>query len=442
MFSSRDLRRLLIPLIIEQLLTALIGMVDTMMVANVGSAAVSAVSLVDSINALMQMFFVALATGGTIICSQYTGRGQREGARMAAGQLLMMVWAVSLVLAAVCGLARGPLLRLIYGSVEQSVMDASMIYFLITALSYPFLAVFSASAALFRSVGNSRLPMLVSLGANIVNAAGNALLIFGLKMGVAGAALATLLSRLLSAVVLRLWLMYRGGEIAVGPIFRLRPQRGEMLRIMRIGIPTGVESCMFQFGKLVIQSTVSTLGTTVLAANALTSTLEYATSLPAMAVGTGMLTVIAQCMGAGRPDEARRYTKKLMLISEAALVAANLLVFVGVGPITRLAGLEPEAAALTKRLTYIICIVKLIPWTFAFTLQSTLKASGDVNFTMLASALSMWLCRVVVTVVLVRVVGIGVMGVWIGMFTDWYLRGAVMLTRYLRGKWMNKEVLD
>ncbi|MBQ3127397.1 MAG: MATE family efflux transporter, partial [Clostridia bacterium] len=378
MFTNRDLRKLLIPLIIEQVLTSLMGIADTMMVSNVGSAAVSGVSLVDSINKLVMFLFAAMATGGTIVCSQYLGRRDKANSDRAARQVLLSTFMLSLIVMAVCLIFRKGLLRLIFGSVEADVMAAAEIYFLITAFSYPFSALFNASAALYRAAGNSRLPMLVSVGSNVLNVIGNALLLFVFGLGAAGVAIATTVSMAVAAVVMMVLLRRPAQAVDVGRLSAIRPDMRMIWLVMRIGLPSGVENAMFQLGKLAVQSTVSTLGTTAIAANAIVAVLEYLTSVPSLAIGIGLTTVAGQCIGAGRLDEAKHNIKKLTLWSCIALFLTNWLIFFLLRPISAISGLEADAAALTYDVMLVISIVKPFLWALAFVPTNGMRAAGDV----------------------------------------------------------------
>ena len=433
---------LLIPLIIEQLFTALMGTADTMMVARVGDAAVSGVSLVDSINNLELMMMTALATGGTITCAQYLGAQDGEGANRAARQVLLSVTVISLLCCGVCVGLRSAILRLVFGSVEQDVMDAAKIYFLITALSYPFMGVYDASAALYRATGNSKLPMIVSAVGNLLNIAGNAVFMFVFRWGVMGAALSTMLSRALQCVAI-LWFHHRPGQVIVlNHYASIRPDFGLIRTILRIGIPTGVENGMFQFGKLVIQSTVATLPTSEIAAQAVVNTLEYFTSMPSMAVGLGLVTVAGQCMGAGRPKEARRYSLEFTGISELLVLGTGVLIFLSVDTVSRLSGLSSDSAQIVHRMMVLITLVKPFIWPLAFTLPNGMRAAGDVKYSMIVSAASMWVFRVALCMILIRGFGFGVLGVWIAMFVDWFDRDIWYVARFLGGKWMNQKVLS
>ena len=441
LYSNTDLRKLLIPIIIEQLLSSLMGTVDTMMVSNVGSAAISAVSLVDSINILVIQALSALAAGGAILCSQYIGSEKRDGAIRSAQQVLFVMTVLSVALSAGCLIFRVPLLRVIFGAVEADVMKNSQVYFLFTLLSFPFIGLYDAGASILRAQNNSRSPMVISVISNFMNIGGNAILIFGFHMGVEGAAISTLISRIFCAVVVLWKLRDESKPIFVKQYLSIRPDFGLIKKILFIGIPSGIENSMFQFGKLAIQSTVSTLGTVAIAAQAMTNILENLNGVAAIGVGIGLMTVVGQCLGAGRKDEAIYYIKKLCWLSEVVIVASCLLVFVLTKPITILGGMEKESADMCIHMTMWITIVKPLVWIMAFIPGYGMRAAGDVKFSMLTSCTTMWLCRFCLSVFMIRIVGVGAMGVWIGMFSDWTLRGIIFSWRFHSRKWLKHQVI-
>ncbi len=441
LFSDHDLRVLLIPLMIEQLLNAMMGTVDTIMVSNVGSAAISAVSLVDSINVLVLQVFAALAAGGTIVCAQYLGKKEPEECNRAAHQVFLTMFMISMILMIVCLVFRHSLLSLIFGKVEQDVMDASQIYFLVTVLSYPFIAMFNANASFFRAEENSRLPMMISVICNFINIGGNALFIFGLHMGVFGAALSTLISRIIMSVVMLGFQRRDKQVIVIRDYFRIRPDLALIAVILSVGIPSGIENGMFQFGKLAIQSTVSTLGTVAIAAQAMTIILENLNGISAIGIGIGLMTVVGHCIGAGKKDQAIYYVKKLTRIGEVVVLAGCLLVFALTRPVTRIAGMEPASADMCFFMMSWITLVKPIVWTVAFIPAYGLRAAGDVKFTMAISTVSMWVFRVALCIFLCRVMGFGPIAVWIGMFTDWTVRMFVFGFRFRSRKWLSHHLI-
>lgn len=441
LFDNKSLRALLVPLVIEQVLTGLMGVADTLMVSSVGEAAISGVSLVDAVNLLVVYFLSALASGGTIVCSQYIGREDPKNTGKAAHQVMLAAIVISAALTAALALLRRPLLRLIFGSVEQDVMDAAVTYMLITVLSYPFLALYTTSAALFRAAGDSRRPMIVAALADAMNIAGNAVLIFGCGLGVAGAAIATLASRVFSAAVMLVYQHKTEHPISLKGIRDMEPDMVMIRRILRIGLPNAIENGMFQLGRLAVQSTVSVLGTTAIAAQALALTLETFGSMPAQAVGTGLLTVAGQCIGRGRTDEARRYIKRFTRISTGMVLCTGVIICSAVPFVVRFTALSAEGAALTCRIIWVTSAIKLLTWPVAFTLPNGLRAAGDVSYAMWVSTISMWVFRVGLSWYLCRCTPVGLWGVWIGWCTDWLVRSLCFGFRFRGDRWLRHSVL-
>ena len=418
MFSNQMIAAILVPVILEQLLNSVMGTADTMMVSNVGSAAISAVSLVDSINVLVIQAFSALAAGGAIICAQYIGQKNKERANESARQVLFIITAISIVVSLICLIFQKPLLRVIFGSVEAEVMRASEIYFFYTALSFPFIAAYDAAASIFRAQDNTKGPMIISM-----------------------ISIATLVSRIFCAVVVLIQLRKDRQPIVVRDYMKIRPNWSMIRRILGIGIPSGVENSMFQLGKLAIQSTVSTLGTTAIAAQAMTIILENLNGIAAMGIGIGLMTIVGQCIGAGEKEQAVYYIKKLAVLSEFVVIVCCLLIWALTKPITMIAGMEPASADMCFYMMTVITIVKPIIWVPAFIPPYGLRAAGDVKFSMILSTCSMWIFRVSLCIYLCRVQGFGPIAVWIGMFTDWTVRGIIFTIRFHRRKWLDHKVV-
>lgn len=437
LFDNKTLFWLIMPIVLEQFFNSLMGMADTMMVTTVGSVAISAVALVDSVNNLVIQIFSAMAAGAVIVCSQYIGSGNKKESNRAAGQVVLMVLVISLAITIFGILGGERLLRLIFGTVEESVMENALIYFIITAISYPFLALFSAGAAFYRASGNSKFPTNVSVISNVINIIGNAVFIYGFKWGVAGAAAATLLSRVFSTTVIYYCLRKPKQTIVVKDYLKIRPDMALILTIMSIGIPAGIENGMFQFGKIAIQSTVSTMGTTVMSAQAMTNIFEMANGLFANGVGIGLMTVVGQCIGANRIEEAKYYIVKLMGVAWVGVLISCLIIFAVTKPITWISRMEPEAAVLCFEMITAITIVKPLVWVGAFGLPYGLRAAGDVKFPMIVSISSMWGCRVMLCNFLVNAFHFGLIAIWLGMFADWTIRAAIFSMRFLSGKWIH-----
>ena len=307
LFDNKKLAALLIPLAVDQLLNSFMGTVDTLVVSNLGSAAISAVSLVDSINILIVQAFFALASGGTVVCSHYLGCGKKEHAQEAARQLVFITFVLSAVIAGMCLLFNGPMLALIFGKVESAVMVNAKKYFFFSAISYPFIALYDDGSCILRAQENSRLPMLISVISNILNIILNLLFVWVFHWGVAGSATATMLARMFSMVTVLVKLRNPQLEIQLRKYFTIRPDWDEIKRILRIGVPSGVENSMFQFGKLAIQSTVSLMGTAAIAAQGMASIIENLNGIMGIGIGIGLMTVVGETLGAGRKEEAVYY---------------------------------------------------------------------------------------------------------------------------------------
>ncbi len=429
MFTRKDLVKLLLPLIVEQLLAVLVGMADVVMVAAVGETAVSGVSLVDSISILIIQMLAALATGGSVVCAQYIGKKQPENACEAAGQLILITTMVSAVIAVVALLGNRHLLSMIFGKVEDSVMENAQIYFWLSALSYPFLAVYNSCAALYRAMGNSKVSMYASLVMNAINIAGNAICVFGLHMGVEGVGIPTLVSRAFAAILMLFLIQRPQNVIRIRNLQELR-FNGRMIEdILKVGVPNGMENTMFQFGKLFLQSLVSSLGTVAIASYAVASNLVTFEYLVGNAIGLGIITIVGQCVGAGEWEQAKQYTKKLVLVNYAALVVICSLMILFRNQVVGIYNLSPEATRTSAEMLFAHSLAMVV-WPLAFTIPYSLRASFDAPFTMYVSVASMWIFRIASAYFFVKVLNLGVMGVWYGMYIDWVFRGLLFVNRF------------
>lgn len=429
MFTRKDLVKLLLPLIVEQLLAVLVGMADVVMVAAVGETAVSGVSLVDSISILIIQMLAALATGGSVVCAQYIGKKQPENACEAAGQLILITTMVSAVIAVVALLGNRHLLSMIFGKVEDSVMENAQIYFWLSALSYPFLAVYNSCAALYRAMGNSKVSMYASLVMNAINIAGNAICVFGLHMGVEGVGIPTLVSRAFAAILMLFLIQRPQNVIRIRNLQELR-FNGRMIKdILKVGVPNGMENTMFQFGKLFLQSLVSSLGTVAIASYAVASNLVTFEYLVGNAIGLGIITIVGQCVGAGEWEQAKQYTKKLVLVNYAALVVICSLMILFRNQVVGIYNLSPEATRTSAEMLFAHSLAMVV-WPLAFTIPYSLRASFDAPFTMYVSVASMWIFRIASAYFFVKVLNLGVMGVWYGMYIDWVFRGLLFVNRF------------
>ena len=434
LFSGNDLKKLIIPLVFEQTLAITVGMADTMMVASAGEAAVSGVSLVDMINMLIFSVLSALATGGAVVTSQFIGAKQREQACRSAKQLLYTAVAGGMVFMVVVLLAREPLLRLFFGSIEADVMENALIYMVISALSFPFLAVYNACAALFRSMGNAQITLKVSILMNVMNIVGNAVCIFGLNMGVAGVAIPSLVSRAVAGIILYVLLKNPDNLVYfVKETFQI--QWDMVQRILYIGIPSGIENGLFQLGRVLVVSIISGFGTIQIAANGVANNLDAMGCIAGQAMSLAMITVIGQCVGAQDEKQIRHYAKKLLLITYVMTAAICSAILLGLNPILSLYGLSSE----TTRLAWILVMIHdgfaMLLWPIAFVLPNMLRACNDVRFTMVVSIFSMFAFRIGFSYVFGIRMEMGAIGVWIAMVMDWIFRASLFVWRYRSGYW-------
>lgn len=435
MFTRKDLIRLIIPLIIEQFLAVTVGIVDGMMVARVGEAAVSGVSLVDSINILLIGLFGAMATGGAVVSAQLLGKKDHKKASQAGEQLIVTTLLLSLIIMALALVGREYVLQLIFGKVESDVMANALIYMYYSALSYPFIAVYNACAALFRSMGNSKTSMITSLIMNVINIVGNAILIFGFNMGVAGAAIATLISRFVAAIIMFLLLLNKTRPIHIESILGFRFNFVMIRRILKIGIPNGLENSVFQVGKILVQGIIAGLGTATITANAIAGNVGGLGVLPGSAVGLALITVVGQCIGAEDYAAVKRYTYKLLKAAYLVMGVINVIIIFLIPFILKLYGISEEPARIATELIIYHCVLASLIWPTSFALPNALRAASDVKFTMWVSLVSMWVWRIGFSYVLAIFFDLGVFGIWIAMTIDWLCRSICFVVRFHKEKY-------
>ncbi|MDD7013798.1 MAG: MATE family efflux transporter [Spirochaetales bacterium] len=451
-FSNKDLWLLIWPLLVEQLLQITLGIADIFMVSSVGKAAVSGVSLVDQINILLTQIFAALGTGGAVVCAQYIGAGNEKMAEESAKHIIIIVFSIALFFLFTGLIFYRQILEMIFGGVEADVMKSSERYFFITLFALPGIALYSAAASLFRVQGNSRISMITALLVNVLNIGGNFILIYKMHCGVEGVAIPTFISRTSAAIVL-LYFLYKGKSfkgkksISIKGISKIDFQWHLTGKILKIGIPNGIENSTFQIGKIIVMSLVATYGTNAVAANAAANTLCSLEVFPAASVGLGMLTVVGQCMGAGEIEQAGYYTKKLMAIAFASMMILNIPFLFMAHKAMELFNMEHEVTEIGYIITFCHGFFALFIWPLSFTLPNALRAAGDATFTMIVSMISMWTVRVGLAY-LFKYTGTfglmekmhwslsyGVISVWLAMFIDWAVRSTFFIARFARGKW-------
>ncbi len=435
MFQKKDLIKLIIPLVVEQFLSVTVGLANTIMIAVRGQEAVSAISLVETISILLIGLFSALGTGGAVVAAQYIGHKELKNAKIAANQLVLVVTFLSLLILVISLVGNHAILKLIYRNVDPLIMENSRSYFYFSAVSYPFIALYNAGAALFRAMGNSKISMKVSLCMNGINIAGNVIFIFGFGMGVAGPGISTLISRAVAAITVIYLLRNENNVISIDRKLRLGYHPKMIGRILKIGIPNGLENSMFQFGKILVLSLVAEFGTVGITANAVGNSVANFNCIPGSAIGLAMITVVGQCVGAGDLEQAKKNIWKLIKYACLTMLILNVIMILIMPQLVGLFKVEEDTYALAYQLLTYHCVCCIIIWPLSFTLPNALRAANDVKFTMTVSIFSMWVFRIVLSFVLARNLGLGVFGVWIAMTIDWVFRAILFVGRLVSGGW-------
>lgn len=441
LFDNKALAALIIPLVIEQLLAVLVGMADSIMIASVGEAAVSGVSLVDQVMILLINIFSALATGGAVVAGQYLGQKRQRDACKSCTQLVWFVTIIAVAVAILLYALKNIILNNVFGDISAEVRGHANTYYMIVTASIPFIAMYNAGAAVFRAMGNSKVSMKASIVMNVINVCGNAILIYGFHRGTEGVAIPTLVSRMVAALMIIVLLCNQELLLHLEHTWKYRFDWKMIGRILTIGVPNGLESSMFQLGKLIILSLVSTFGTYAIAANAVGNAVATFQVLPGLAISLAVTTVVARCVGAGDYEQVKYYTKKLLAITYVGLVITNAIIIAALPLIIKAYHLSSITAGETRKILIFHATCAILIWPISFVLPATFRASGDVKVCMIISIVSMWLCRIVCSYVIGGYFGWGVFGVWVAMVIDWVFRSICFVTRYFSGKWKKNALV-
>ena len=437
LFSKKDLRKLIIPLILEQTLAITVGMADTMMISSAGEAAVSGVSLVDMFNNLIISVLAALATGGAVVTSQCIGAGRREEACRSARQLVFTEAAITIGISVLVLLFHRQILGLFFGQIEADVMQNAIIYLIISVFSFPLLAVYDSCAALYRSMGNAQITLKISLLMNVINVVGNAIGVYVLKLGVAGVAIPSLVSRGVAGGVL-FTLLHNPDNLVFLTREKFKVDATIVKRILFIGIPSGIENGIFQLGRVLVVSIIAAFGTSQIAANGVANSLDSMGCIVGQAMSLAMITVIGRCVGAGEEGQVRYYTKKLLGETYFYTAVINSIILLLLPWILQIYGLGEE----TTRLSYILVMIHdgmaIFLWPASFVLPNMLRACNDVKYTMVVSIFSMITFRIGFSYVFGVHMGWMAVGVWAAMVIDWVFRVLCFVGRYLAGTWRKK----
>ena len=441
LFDNKYLYALIMPLVIEVMLSVAVGMADTMMVAQAGEAAVSGVSVINNIQNLLVFLLSAFGTGGAVVASQLIGKGDKDKAVHSAKQLMNISILFSSMISVLFFVARYPAVRIIFGSLEKSVFDSAIIYFVPILVSMPFLAVQTSGNALLRSMGKSRVTMLVSILVNIINVVGNAIFLFSFNLGALGVGIATMISRIVGAVTTFVLLLDKRALIYID-----RPLKPEfdikmIALILRIALPSGIENCIFHIGKILVASLIASLGTSAIAADAVLNNIGTFNNITGSAIGMAAVTIIGQCVGSGEYEQVKYYARKLIVLSMATMAVMTVILYISCPALVGIYNLSIESSELALSVTRLCLIQGIIFWPLSFVMPNILRATGDAKYTMGVSIVSMWSFRVLLSWLFAETLNMGLPGVYWGMYADWYCRSALYAIRFKSEKWKAKRVV-
>ena len=441
LYSNRALLYLFIPLLVEYALEFFVGLADSIMVASLGEAAISGVSLVDFLMQLLIFSFSALATGGAVVAGQYLGDRQIDKARNSATQLVWFSTILSIILMIVVVLLRQILIGVLFGQIEADVWNNADMYLYIVALSIPFIAIYNAGAAIFRTTNDTTLPMKIMLVCDVLNILGNAYCIYFLGWDVRGVAIPTVISRVVAAIAVMYFAVDEDYKLHIKRTFRHRFDTKILKKVLQVGIPYGIENGLFQLGRVLVLSLVSTFGTMAIAANSVGYSIGIFSVLPGFAVNLGLTAVISNCVGANDYDQARYYNKKCLILVFISHIIINLIIFAILPMVLGIYNLSAETARMTTEMVIWHGIFAIVIWPLSFTIPATFRGAGDSKSVMYISLAVMFTCRIALSYVIADWMGIGVFGTWIAMFIDWYVRAGIYIYRYFSNKWTEYRVV-
>ncbi|MBO6123977.1 MAG: MATE family efflux transporter [Methanobrevibacter sp.] len=441
LYSNKALLYLFIPLLVEYALEFFVGLADSIMVASLGEAAISGVSLVDFLMQLLIFSFSALATGGAVVAGQYLGDKQLDKAQNSATQLVWFSTILSTVLMILVVILRQVLIGVLFGQIEADVWHNADMYLYIVALSIPFIAIYNAGAAIFRTTNDAMLPMKIMLVCDVLNILGNAYCIYFLGWDVRGVAIPTVIFRVVAALAVLYFVVDKDYKLHIKRTLRHRFDTKILKKVLRVGIPYGIENGLFQLGRVLVLSLVSTFGTMAIAANSVGYAIGIFSVLPGFAINLGLTAVISNCVGADDYEQARYYNKKCLILVFISHIIINVVIFAILPLVLGIYNLSAETARMTTEMVIWHGIFAIIIWPLSFTIPATFRGAGDSKSVMYISLAVMFTCRIALSYVIADWMGIGVFGTWIAMFIDWYVRAGIYIYRYFSNKWTEYRVV-
>ncbi len=432
---------IILPIFVDSTFIVLMALMNTAMVSSSGVAAVSAVSMVDSINIFIVSLFMAVATGGTVIVAQYKGSGNVQMLPKVASQSISAIALLSVVLSAVLIMLHQPILNGLFGKADADVLHNARIFLIGSCLSYPFFGIYQAIAGALRGVAQTKACLVLSLILNLTYLLLNVILIKGFDMGVVGLSISLIIARVLGMVVAFVYLLKYNQTLRVRLKDMLQLQWGILKKIMFIGLPFAAEQMFFNGGKLLTQTFIVQLGTLAITVNAISGSLSMLFQIGGSALSASIVTVVGQCIGRGDIQDARKFIRSFMWLSSIFFVVIGA-VLLAIFPL--LVGMYAPPAEIVPdifELLLLIAIVQPIMWSLSFIMPAALRAAGDSRFTSVASLLTMWLFRIILGYILGITLGMGIMGVWIAMVAEWGVRSIIFGWRFRGNKWYRHKLI-
>jgi putative MATE family efflux protein len=431
----KQMTAIFIPILVDQACLILMSLLNTAMVSSAGVAAVSAVSMVDSLNIFLVNVFIAVATGGTVIVAQYKGSGNSAMVSKTAAQAISAVTIFSVVLSAVVIVFHMPVLNVLFGKAEADVFQNAKIYLIGSCISYPFIAIFQAVCGSLRGVGETKPCLSLSLLLNLSNTLLNVILITFLHMGVKGLIVSTILARTLGMAAALVYILKYNVTIRFKIKNAVHFDFSILKKVMFIGLPFAAEQIFFNGGKLLTQTFIVQLGTLAMTVYAICNSVALLFQIGPNALSIMVVTVVGQCIGRRDIVDARKFIKSLIGFSSILFVFSSCILLPLLPDIIKLFNPPDNIVPTITMLIIISAVAQPVLWSQSFIMPSALRAAGDSNFTSIASLLSMWLLRVVLGYILGITFGFGITGVWVAMIVEWGARGLIFTGRFRGKKW-------
>ena len=441
-FSFKSLTVLFLPILVDQAMVAILNIINSSMVSSSGEGAVAAVNMVDSINLFMINFFIAIATGGTVVVAQYMGRYEAKKAGEASAQAILSCTLCAIAIGALIIAFADPLLSVLFGQADENVMSNARVYLIGCCISYPAFAVFQSVAGALRGMGDTRASMMLSVGMNVVVVILNFIFINGIGLGVLGVTFSLNIARMMAAVASVFYLIRTKHELCIKLRYFLRFSRPLQKSIMLIGLPSASEQMFFHGGKILTQTFIVSLGTASMTAYAISMSMIVLFQVPGQALNLAIMTVVGQCMGAGNIQEAKKFIRSF-LVTSFILCTLIALVMLPFTPLMYQMYSPPDGIAFEAFSCMFISIAGTpILWSMAFITPSALRAAGDAKFTSIAAMLSMWIVRVMLGYLLGIVLEFGIVGVVSAMVLEWGVRALIFALRKRGSRWYQHKVID